>query len=115
MTKLSRRNFKRVGFRPQTPAPGPITFRLRLYWLYPVLADSDGVGFETIRYYLTINTIKDLYCVVLREIATTCNFAVTNCHGIYLPHFQSEILPKMPSPFETKLLSIRPLSFVEDW
>ena len=52
---------KRVGFGPRTPAPGPITFRLRLDWLYPVLEDSDGVGFETIRYYLTINSINDLY------------------------------------------------------
>ena len=32
--------------RPRTPAPGPITFRLRLVGTYPVLADSDGVGFE---------------------------------------------------------------------
>jgi hypothetical protein len=58
------------------------------------------VGFKTIRYYLTINTIKDLYCAVLREIATTCDYAVTNCHEIHFPHFQFEILPKMPSPFE---------------
>ena len=119
----------RVGFGPRTPAPGPITFRLRLVGTYPVLDDSDfrngrgwdlvplrpapdliffrlrlvgiypvrenadGVGFETIRYYLIINTIKDLYCDVLRGIATTCDYAVTNCHGIYFPHFQSEILP----------------------
>jgi len=69
------------------------------------------VGFETIRYYLTINTIKDLYCDVLRKIATTCDNAVTNCHGIYFPHFQSEILPKMPSPFEIKVISIRPPGF----
>jgi hypothetical protein len=102
---------RRVGFGPRTPAPGPITFRLRLGGTHPVLEDSDGVGFETIRYYLIINTIKDLYCAVLREIATTCNYAVTNCHGIYFPHFQYEILPKMPSPFETKFISIRPLGF----
>ena len=36
----------RVGFGPQTPAPGPITFRLRLGGTHPVLVDSDGVGFE---------------------------------------------------------------------
>jgi hypothetical protein len=47
------------------------------------------VGFETMRYYLIINTIKDLYCAVLREIATTCDYAVTNCHEIHPPHFQS--------------------------
>jgi len=60
------------------------------------------VGFETIRYYLIINTIKDLYCDVSREIATTCDYAVTNCHGIYFPHFQSEIIAKMPSPFNKR-------------
>jgi hypothetical protein len=54
-------------------------------------------------YYLIINTIKDLYCAVLREIATTCNLAVTNCHEIHYPQSQSKILPKLPSPFETKL------------
>ena len=97
--------------RPRTPAPGPITFRLRLGWIYPVLADSDGVGFETMCYYLIINTINDLYCAVLREIAMTCNLAVTNCHGIYFPHSQSKILPKMPSPFEIKIISIRPPGF----
>ena len=88
---------------PPKPAPDLIFFRLRLVGVYPVLEDSDGVGFETIRYYLIINTIKDLYCSFLREIATTCNLAVTNCHGIYFPHFQSKILPKLPSPFEIKL------------
>jgi hypothetical protein len=31
---------------PRTPAPGPITFRLRLEGIYPDLVDSDGVGFE---------------------------------------------------------------------
>ena len=35
-----------VGFGPRTPTPGPITFRLRLGGIYPVLEDSDGVGFE---------------------------------------------------------------------
>ena len=88
---------------PLKPAPDLIFFRLRLVGVYPVLEDSDGVGFETMRYYLIINTIKDLYWAVLREIATTCNLAVTNCHGIYFPHFQSKILPKLPSPFEIKL------------
>jgi hypothetical protein len=73
------------------------------------------VGFETIRYYLIINTIKDLYCDVLRGIATTCDFAVTNCHEIHFPHSQSKILPKMPSPFEIKLISIRPMVFPGDW
>ena len=92
-----------VGFGPRTPAPGPITFRLRLVGIHPVLDDSDGVGFETMCYYLIINTIKDLYCAVLREIATTCNYAVTNCHGIYFPYLQSEIIAEMPSPFEIKL------------
>jgi hypothetical protein len=85
---------------PLKPTPDLIFFRLQLLGIYPVLVDSDGVGFETIRYYLIINTIKDLYCAVLREIATTCDYAVTNCHGIYFRHFQSEILPKLPSPFE---------------
>ena len=94
----------RVGFGPRTPAPGPITFRLRLGGTHPVLEDSDGVGFETICYYLIINTIKDLYCAFLREIATTCDFAVTNCHEIYFPHFQCKILRVSPSPFETKLI-----------
>jgi len=97
--------------RPRRPAPALIKYRLWRVGTYPVLDDSDGVGFETIRYSLIINTIKDLYCDVLREIATTCNFAVTNCHGIYLPHFQAEILSKMPSPFEIKIISIRPLGF----
>jgi hypothetical protein len=104
-----------MGFGPRTPAPGPITFRLRLDWLYPVLEDSDGVGFETIRYYLIINTIKDLYCAVLREIATPCNYAVTNCHGICLPQSQFKTLPKLPSPFEIKIISIKPPGFVGDW
>ena len=62
--------------------------------------NSDGVGFETICYYLIIDTIKDLYCAGLREIATTCNPAVTNCHGICFIHLQSEILPDSLSPFE---------------
>jgi hypothetical protein len=43
------------------------------FWLWA----ADGVGFETIRYYLIINTIRDLYCDVLREFATTCDYAVT--------------------------------------
>ena len=30
-----------MGFAPRTPAPGPITFRLRLVGIYPVLADSE--------------------------------------------------------------------------
>jgi len=34
---------------PLKPAPALITFRLRFDWIYPVLEDSDGVGFETIR------------------------------------------------------------------
>ena len=34
-----------VGFSPRTPTPGPIKFRLRHGDFYPVLADSDGVGF----------------------------------------------------------------------
>jgi hypothetical protein len=88
---------------PLKPTPDLIFFRLRLVGLYPVREDADGVGFETMCYYLIINTIKDLYCAVLREIATTCDYAVTNCHGIYFHHFQSETLPKMPSPFEIKL------------
>ena len=92
---------------PLKPTPDLIFFRLRLVGTYPVREDADGVGFETIRYYLIINTIKDLYCAVLREIATTCNLAVTSCHGNYVAHFQFEILPKMPSPFEIKLISIR--------
>ena len=65
--------------------------------------NADGVGFETIRYYLIINTIKDLYCAVLKEIATTCNYAVTNCHGNHFTHSQSKILPESPSPFDKKL------------
>ena len=69
------------------------------------------MGFETIRYYLIINTIKDLYCDVLQEIATTCDYAVTNCHGIYSPHTQFKILPELPSPFEIKIISIRPPGF----
>ena len=88
--------------RPGRPAPALIKYRLWRVGTYPVLEDSDGVGFETIRYYLIINTIKNLYCAVLREIATTCDYAVTNCHGIYFPHFQSEIIAKMPSPFDKK-------------
>ena len=99
---------------PPKPAPDLIFFRLRLVGVYPVLEDSDGVGFETMCYYLIINTIKDLYCAVLREIATTCDYAVTNCHGIHFLQFQSEILPKLPSPFEIKIISIRPLGFVGD-
>ena len=89
-SKTRKKRFEWVGFGPRTPAPGPITFRLRLDWLHPVLADSDGVGFETIRYYLFINTIMDLYCDVLRGIATTCDYAVTNCHEIYIHHSQSK-------------------------
>ncbi|NBS07261.1 MAG: hypothetical protein EBS69_07680 [Verrucomicrobia bacterium] len=50
---------RRVGFGPRTPTPGPITFRLWLGGTHPAREDADGVGFETIRYYLTINTIKD--------------------------------------------------------
>ena len=46
VTKLSRPSFKRVGFGPRTPAPGPITFRLRLVGIYPVREGADGVGFE---------------------------------------------------------------------
>ena len=97
--------------RPRRPAPALIFFRLRQLGTYPVLEDSDGVGFETIRYYLIINTIKDLYCDVLQEIATTCDYAVTNCHGIYSPHTQFKILPELPSPFEIKIISIRPPGF----
>ena len=97
--------------RPGRPAPALIKYRLWRVGTYPVLADSDGVGFETMCYYLIINTIKDLYCAVLREIATTCNLAVTNCHGIYFPHSRSEILPKLLSPFEIKIISIRSPGF----
>ena len=96
---------------PLKPTPDLILFRHRLKGIYPVLDDSDGVGFETMCYYLIITTIKDLYCAVLQEVATTCDFAVTNCHGIYFPHFQSEIIAKMPSPFEIKIISIRPPGF----
>ncbi len=96
---------------PLKPTPDLIFFRLRLGGTHPVLADSDGVGFETICYYLIINTIKDLYCDVLREIATTCDYAVTNCHEIHFPHFQFKILPKLPTPFEIKIISIRAPSF----
>ena len=99
---------------PLRPALDLIFFRLRQGGIYPAREDADGVGFETIRYYLIINTIKDLYCAVLREIATTCDYAVTNCHGIYFPHFQSEIIAKLPSPFEIKIISIRPTSFLLD-
>jgi hypothetical protein len=74
---------------PLKTTPDLIFLRLRLGRIYPVLDDSDGEGFETMCYYLIINTIKDLYCAVLREIATTCDYAVTNCHGIYFPHLQS--------------------------
>jgi hypothetical protein len=62
---------------PLRPSPDLIFFRLRLGRTHPVLEDSDGVGFETIRYYLIISTIKNLYCAVLRKIATTCDYAVT--------------------------------------
>ena len=55
--------------------------------------------------------MKDLYCAVLREIATTCNLAVTNCHEIHFPQFQFKILPKLPSPFEIKITSIRTQGF----
>ena len=67
---------------PLKPTPDLIFFRLRQRGIYPVREDADGVGFETMCYYLIINTIKDLYCAVLREIATTCNLAVTNCHEL---------------------------------
>jgi hypothetical protein len=100
---------------PLEPTPDLIFFRLRLVGTYPVREDADGVGFETIRYYLIINTIKNLYCAVLREIVTTCDYAVTNCHGNYFSQSRSEILPKMPSPFDTKIISIKPLRFVGDW
>ena len=92
---------------PLKPTPDLIFFRLRLVEIYPVLDDSDGVGFATMFYYLIIKTIKDLCCAVLREIATTCDYAVTNCHGIYFPHFQYKTLPEAPSPFEIKLMSLR--------
>jgi hypothetical protein len=75
------------------------------------LAHADGVGFETIRNYLTINFINDLCCDVLPEIATTCDYAVTNCHGDYFPHSQFRILAKSPSRFEIKIISIRPTGF----
>jgi len=32
---------------PLKPTPDLIFFRLRLVGIYPVLEDSDGVGFET--------------------------------------------------------------------
>ena len=101
----TRTNAKIQGWDlvPLRPTPDLIFFRLRQGGTHPVLVDSDGVGFETMCYYLIINTIKDLYCAVLREFATTCDFAVTNCHGIYFPHSQSEIIAKMPSPFEIRL------------
>ena len=89
---------------PLKPTPDLIFFRLRLVGIYPVLEDSDGVGFETMCYYLIINTIKDLYCAVLQEIATTCDDAVTNCHETHFRHFQYKILPKLPSPFEIKVI-----------
>jgi hypothetical protein len=40
-TKLSRHNFKRMGFGPRKPTLGPITFRLWHVGIYPVLADSE--------------------------------------------------------------------------
>jgi len=85
--RLGLRKRERWDLVPLKPTPDLIFFRLRLVGIHPVLDDSDGVGFETMCYYLIINTIKDLYCAVLREIATTCNYAVTNCHGIHLPHY----------------------------
>ena len=45
-SKTRKKRFEWVGFGPRTPAPGPITFRLRLGGTHPVLEDSDGVGFE---------------------------------------------------------------------
>lgn len=90
--------------------PNPVTKLSRRNSFPPIYLheNADGVGFKTMCYYLIINTIKDLYCAVLRENTTTCNLAVTNCHGIYLPYFQSKILPKLPSPFEIEVISIRP-------
>ena len=64
----------------------------------------DGVGFETICYYLIINTIKDLYCTVLRKIATTCAYAVTNCHGICSPHFRLKSYQNQLAPSILNLL-----------
>ena len=60
------------------------------------------MGFETIRYYLIIDTFKDLYCAVLREIATTCDYAVTDCYEIFFSRSQSEILAKLPIRFDKK-------------
>ena len=85
--------------RPRRPAPALIKYRLWRVGTYPVLVDSDGVGFETLRYYLNINTIKDLYCAVLRETATTCDYAVTNCHRLCVPWAILHPLELLENPF----------------
>jgi hypothetical protein len=59
---------------------------------------------------VTINTIKDIYCAVLREIATICDYAVTNCHEIYSSQFQNKVLPKSPSNFDKENPDIQGLS-----
>ena len=94
--------------RPRRPAPALIKYRLWRVGTYPVLADSDGVGFETIRYYLIITTINDLYCAVLREIATTCGYDVTNCHGNCSTQSQFKILlPRLAkAPPSLKFFSV---------
>ena len=65
---------------------------------------ADGVGFETIRYYLIINTIKDLYCAVLREIATTCNYSVTRSTPLIsnLKSYQKCQAPSIKKPREAE-------------
>ena len=62
--RLGLQKWEGWDLRPRRPAPALIKYRLWRVGTYPVLEDSDGVGFETIRYYLIINTIKDLYCAV---------------------------------------------------
>ena len=101
--------------RPRRSAPALIKYRLWRVGTYPVLADSEPdqkvrVGLKTIRYYLFINTIEDLNCDVFREIVTTCNLAVTNCHEIYSRQFHNKVIPKSPSNFDKENPDIHGLS-----
>ena len=78
---------------------------IAFHYFYPPISIGLGLmGFETIRYYLIINTIKDLYCTVLRKIATTCAYAVTNCHGICAPHFRLKSYQNQLAPSILNLL-----------
>ena len=65
--------------RPPSPAPALIEFRLWRDKIYPVLADSDGVGFESVAKSLKVNACKHLQIPSFAKFRHHLPF---RCHGL---------------------------------